>query len=67
MLLEKAHVIGVAIGYQQKNGVTTNTPALVVLVDEKVPLAQLAPQDHIPTELDGVPVDVQSAGGMFRA
>jgi hypothetical protein len=35
-------------------------------VREKLPLDQLAPKDVIPTELDGVPVDVQ-ATGVFRA
>jgi hypothetical protein len=39
---------------------------IVVSVREKLPPDQLAPKDVIPTELDGVPVDVQ-ATGVFRA
>jgi hypothetical protein len=32
------------------------------MVEQKVPLDQLAPEDRIPSELDGVPVDVQETG-----
>lgn len=67
MLMNKPHVIGTAIGYQQKDGQSTGVPALVVLVDQKVPADQLSPDDLIPKELEGVPVDVQSVGGTFRA
>ncbi len=66
-LMTKAHVIGTAIGYRQQGGASTDEPALVVLVDTKVPLDQLAPEDVIPKHIEGVPVDVQSVGGMFRA
>lgn len=66
-LMTKAHVIGTAIGYRQQGGASTNEPVLVVLVDQKVPLDQLPPEDVIPKQLEDVPVDVQSVGGMFRA
>lgn len=61
-LMSKANVVGVGIGFQQRRGVRTNTPALVVMVSKKVPLSQLAAEDVIPAEIEGVPVDVQEVG-----
>lgn len=65
-LMQYPHVVGVAIGMAQVNGNYTDEPALVVLVDEKVPEAQLALEDILPHELEGVRVDVQ-ATGVFTA
>ena len=62
MLMAKAHVVGVGIGFAQRRFSVTNELALVVMVDEKVPAEDLDPEDVIPTELDGVPVDVQQTG-----
>ena len=62
MLLKISHVMGVAVGMEKKNGVYTGDVCLVVLVDKKRPAADLAPQDQIPTELDGVHIDVQEIG-----
>lgn len=61
-LMGKAHVVGVAIGMGKKGGAETGDVCLVVLVDQKVPLEALSPQDRIPSELDGVRVDVQEIG-----
>jgi len=66
-LLQKAHVIGTAVGYRKQNNSPTDEWVLVVLVDQKVPLAQLAPQDRIPSEIEGIRVDVQAMGGSFTA
>jgi hypothetical protein len=63
ILMSKPHVVGVGVGFAQQNGERTPTVALVVMVDEKIPLAQLALDDVIPSQLDGVRVDVQSTGG----
>jgi hypothetical protein len=54
------------VGFCQRAGQATDVVCIVVSVREKLPLDQLAPKDVIPTELDGVPVDVQ-ATGVFRA
>jgi hypothetical protein len=62
MLMSKPNVVGVAIGYIQENGVTLDEKGLVVMVREKVPESQLPPKDRIPSELDGVRVDVQEFG-----
>jgi hypothetical protein len=61
-LMRKKHVVGVAVGLAQRDGEYTQEVALVVMVEQKVPLDQLAPEDRIPSELDGVPVDVQETG-----
>jgi len=61
-LLSKANVVGVGIGYRQQGGQPTDQMALVVMVSRKLPKSQLAPEDIIPNELDGVPVDVQEVG-----
>ncbi len=61
-LMKKANVVGVGVGLRERGGVRTGEVALVVMVRRKVPLADLAPEDVIPSTLDGVPVDVQVAG-----
>ncbi len=61
-LMSKANVVGVGVGLRQKKGMAAGTVALVVMVTHKVPLAQLAPEDIIPAEIEGVPVGVQAVG-----
>jgi len=61
-LMAKANVVGVGVGLLESGGERTGTVAVVVMVRRKVPRAQLSAADIIPTELDGVPVDVQEVG-----
>ncbi len=61
-LLRKANVVAVGIGYRQRGGRMTDELCLVVSVRRKVPLESLAPEDRIPPEIEGVPVDVQEVG-----
>lgn len=61
-LLSKPYVMGVAVGLAQKGGQYTNEVCLVVMVSEKVLLENLTSEDRIPSELDGVRVDVQVIG-----
>ena len=61
-LLSKANVVGVGVGLRQRAGQSTREPAIVVSVTHKIPSALVAPDDAIPSELDGVPVDVQEIG-----
>jgi hypothetical protein len=61
-LMRKANVVGVGIGLRQQEGELTGEPAIVVSVVDKVPSSHLTPDDVIPRELDGVPVDVQVVG-----
>ncbi len=61
-LLNKANVVGVAIGFKESKGGTTGDMAVVVLVEQKKPLAALAAQDVIPSEIDGMRTDVYEVG-----
>jgi hypothetical protein len=61
-LLNYPNVVGVAVGYITQSGQRTPEIGLIVMVDQKVPEAQLAPEDILPRELDGVRVDVQETG-----
>jgi len=61
-LLSMAHVLGVGVGLGRKDGEYTDEICIVVMVDRKRPLSEIAPQDRIPEELDGVCVDVQEVG-----
>ena len=64
-LMRLANVVGVGIGFRTCQGVRTDDPALVVLVSRKLPPELLSPQERIPAELDGVPVDVQEVGQIY--
>lgn len=61
-IMAKANVVGVGVGFRQVKGRLTDTPALVVMVTQKKPPADLAPEDFIPSSIDDVPVDVQEVG-----
>jgi len=61
-LLRKANVVGVGIGWRHRRGKPTDELAIIVSVTHKVPREQLDPEDVIPSELEGVPVDVQAVG-----
>ena len=61
-LLSKPNVVGVAIGYSQTGGRTTDKLALVVMVTNKVPQNTLDPEDQIPISIEGIPIDVQEVG-----
>jgi hypothetical protein len=61
-LLQKANVVGVGVGFRERGGKLTEEVALVVNVTHKLPQQQLAPQDRIPNEIEGVPVDVREIG-----
>ena len=61
-LLRKKNVVGVGVGLRRKAGTFTDEIVLTVMVREKQPPSALRPRDQIPSELDGVPVDVQEVG-----
>ena len=63
-LMGKPNVVGVGIGMRQREGRLTDELAIVVSVTQKVPICEVAPDDVIPAELDGVPVDVQVVGNL---
>lgn len=61
-LLSKPNVVGVGVGFRQTGGQATDYVAVVVMVREKIPEAQLSPDQRIPAQIEGVPVDVQEVG-----
>ena len=61
-LLRKANVVGVGIGLRHRCGYSTDELAIVVSVTKKVPREHLDPNDLVPHELEGIPVDVQEVG-----
>jgi len=62
VLLQKKHVIGVAVGIKKTGGQTTGQVCLVVLVDAKIVVDALDDEDRIPAEIEGICVDVQVTG-----
>ena len=61
-LLAKPNVVGVGVGFRERRGARTDAVAIVVMVSHKVPRERLAPEELIPGEIEGVPVDVQQVG-----
>lgn len=61
-LLKKKNVVGLGIGYKEVEGRETNELTLVVMVKKKEPPSQLDATDLIPSEIEGVPVDVKEVG-----
>jgi hypothetical protein len=61
-LMSFPNVVGVGVGYRHAGGQRTGDIAVVVMVDRKIPLAQLDQREVIPSEIEGVPVDVKEVG-----
>ncbi len=61
-LLRKKNVVGVGVGFRQRGGRQTDEMVLTVMVRYKLPPHRLRQHDRIPSELEGVPVDVQEVG-----
>ena len=61
-LLLRPNVVGVGVGLREREGELSDEVVLVVMVSQKVPISQLEPNERIPTEIQGVKVDVQEVG-----
>lgn len=61
-LLRKKNVVGIGIGYRHREGKPTNEMVLTVMVRRKERWSALRPADRVPSELDGVRIDVQEVG-----
>lgn len=57
-LLSRKNVVDVGIGYKEREGAYKEVMCLVVFVQEKQPASAIAPEDLIPTEIEGIPTDV---------
>lgn len=64
LLLSKANVVGVGVGIRQQEGEFTGEVALVVMVSRKLPSSEVPPDDLLPREIEGIPVDVQEVGSI---
>jgi hypothetical protein len=62
MLMQKKNVVGVGIGFRERDGQLTDEMVLTVMVSQKQPRLTLRRRDRIPEELDGVLVDVKQVG-----
>lgn len=62
ILLEKANVVSVGVGFREKEGQLTDEVVLVVNVERKQPETILPAKDIIPASIEGVPVDVREVG-----
>jgi hypothetical protein len=61
-LLAYPGVVGVGVGLRSRGGKLEEQVCIVVMVQKKRPASALPPGELLPTELDGVPVDVQETG-----
>jgi len=61
-LLRKVNVVAVGVGYCRRGGIQTREICIVVSVKKKIPLSELKPGEVIPTQIEGVPVDVVETG-----
>lgn len=62
VLLRKPNVIGVGLGYKEKRGYRTEEPAIVVLVEKKLPSQQLSRRELIPRKMGELETDVIAVG-----
>lgn len=63
-LLDKEHVVGVALGYREEGGEETDEQAITVLVDVKLDQDLLSEDDLVPSTLDESKVDVKQVGSI---
>ena len=61
-LLEKKNVVGLGIGYKEIGGQETGLLSLVVMVRKKESPLRLDAADLIPSEIEGIPLDVKEVG-----
>lgn len=61
-LLDRNNVLGVGLGYKVREGQVSDELSLIISVSQKLPLAQLTPQDLIPKAFQGLLTDVMETG-----
>jgi hypothetical protein len=62
VLMSKPNVVGVGVGLVHAGGKRTNQVGLIVMVSRKMPNHILLPEDRIPSEIEGVRIDVKEVG-----
>ena len=61
-LINMENVVATGVGYKVTNGKTQKDLSIVCSVSAKRPLSKLSKQNIIPSEMDGIPVDVFATG-----
>jgi hypothetical protein len=61
-LMRYPNVVGVADGIRMRDGKPTGEGTIVVYVERKVPRKDLSERELLPTEIEGIPVDVVETG-----
>lgn len=61
-LMGKANVVAVGVGFGEPGSRLADRICIVVSVRRKVSRNQLNPQDIVPDEIDGIPVEVKVTG-----
>lgn len=61
-LLDRKNVVGLGIGFKEVEGQEAGLLSLVVMVRKKESPSQLDATDLIPSEIEGVPIDVKEVG-----
>lgn len=65
--MSKPDVYAVGLGEKVSHGKRTGKRALICSIKKKKPLAQLAKEEMIPSEIDGIPTDIIEIGDRPRA
>jgi len=60
--LEKSHVVGVGVGLRHLKETQSSQVVIIVNVSRQVPGEELTPDEEIPEEVEGVPVEVETIG-----
>ncbi|ACN15351.1 hypothetical protein HRM2_22560 [Desulforapulum autotrophicum HRM2] len=58
----KKNFVGVGVGFRERGGKMTSEECLVVFVKIKMPISQLAQEDVIPANMNGINIDVSGSG-----
>lgn len=61
-LLKKKGVVGVGVGFKEKKGKLTKQISVICSVEKKLPFDQIAIQDLVPDEVEGIKTDVVETG-----
>lgn len=61
-LLAYPNVVGVTEGMRMRRGKPTNEHVITVLVSRKVPRKSLTKSSLLPSQIDGIPIDVVEVG-----
>jgi len=65
-LLAHPGVMSVGVGLRQRGGQPTDEVCIVVMVRDKQVVDNLPPDQALPEQIEGIPVDVQESGDIIK-